>query len=500
MHAVDGHAVEIVARHVARCKTDSSSVNTACRKAARSMVAQTRATSALVAVLGRINSGAITGVAIPPMVADALHDNTDTAPPTTQTALTVDRIANWLLANPWELMKCRSLPAALNAVSQCCRPASNDEEVQTVAEQAAKLLGGGPTFTELKEQVHVPSIGCKVLCRDGGKGLKLVHEHVDQALLECRLQVAMDKCSLKLKRGADREAGATLLAKVRVLHQPSLVSTAAGTSSALDPEAGSAELSARLRDALRHALLQVQVTCASLTLPAELVRYVIGRGGWSIKQVERTIVARLNVACSSEQGIASCDIVTVGCTSSLRAATFAPAIRASVRLTIVQDELRAVSERARAVWESARDTRAARAAHWLSRPLTQIPASELDGSACKERRARKRFLDANRKHRARERCAKGSAGPPCGSQLARGPTKTGTVRRTCAAVARFNRRMGWTCMDATDKKALSGSLHGDASEAPQIKLALIRRKRVSYRGRDLSRWRSFSLSCDDDQF
>lgn len=490
---VDAVASEAARDVTRRRKTDSASLNAACCKAAHNTVARTRASGALSVVSARVAAGAVTGITIPAVVTDTLRDVSAVAAPPE----TVDKVVDWLLANPWELKKCRTLAAALNAVSQCCRPGSEDKEVRAVADQAEALLARGPAFTELKEVVNVPSMGCEVLCRGGGQGLKLAREHVEQALRKGSPQVVVDKCSLKLKQvGGD--GGATLTAQVRVPQQPSLTD---------------AEPSAQLQVAMRDALQQAKVTCGFLALPAELVRYVIGRGGRSIKSVEAAIVSRLNAACASADAIVGCHIVTVQGASSLRVAAFAPAVAPAVRLAIIQAELQTAAERARGVSSAAKCYKAHGDAASQIAALHQIAASELDGSACKERRERKRFLDSNRKRRARERCAKGGRGArkgcdgqPWGGQLGRGPAaEPAAARRARAASARFNRQMGWTFMEDADGHGASSykvkhTPSHSANTGAQTKLVQIKQKRVTTGGRDLCRWRAFSLSCDGDEF
>ena len=103
---------------------------------------------------GVLARGGAAAALIPDKVKDGLQATPDVA---TADAATIERVAAWLLASPWELRKCRSIEAALLTTAQVLGHGSHPKPAPVVTSVSRELV-----------------VSRELLCRQQGDGLTLV--------------------------------------------------------------------------------------------------------------------------------------------------------------------------------------------------------------------------------------------------------------------------------------------------------------------------------------
>ena len=174
---------------------------------------------------------------------------------------TIERVAAWLLASPWELRKCRSVEAALLATAQVLGHGSHRKPAPVVASVSREL-------------VAVRTL----LCRQQGDGLTLV-----------RLAAlgALDSDERKTAKVRLRLSGATLRVAVAV--------------SAKGGEVAAAAAAAAAQRAVDAAELAATPLTARVALPGCLsAGQLIGKGGSALAQLQREIEQELDLRVWAE--------------------------------------------------------------------------------------------------------------------------------------------------------------------------------------------------------
>ena len=199
------------------------------------------------ALRGVLTRGGAAAAFVPGIVKDGLQATPDVA---TADAASIERVAAWLLASPWELRKCRSFEAALLATAQ--------------------VLGHG---SHPKPAPEVASVSRELLCRQQGDGLTLV-----------RLAAlgALDSDERKAAQVRLRLRGATLRVAVAV--------------SAKGGEVAAAAAAAAAQRAVDAAELAATPLAARVALPGCLsAGQLIGKGGSALAQLQREIEHELDL-------------------------------------------------------------------------------------------------------------------------------------------------------------------------------------------------------------
>ena len=208
---------------------------------------------AVCVLLGVIARGGAAAALVPDLVKDGLRASPDVA---TADAATIERVAAWLLASPWELRKCRSVEAALLTTAQVLGHGSLHPKPAVVASVSREL-------------VAVRTL----LCRQQGDGLTLV-----------RLAAlgALDSDERKAAQVRLRLSGATLRVAVAV--------------SANGGEVAAAAAAAAAQRAVDAAELAATPLAVRVTLPGRLsAGQLIGKGGSALAQLQREIEQELDL-------------------------------------------------------------------------------------------------------------------------------------------------------------------------------------------------------------
>ena len=216
--------------------------------------------SALRGVLAR---GGAAAALIPDKVKDGLQATPDVA---SADAATIERVAAWLLASPWELRKCRSIEAALLTTAQVLGHGSHPKPAPVVASVSRELV----------------AVSRELLCRQQGDGLTLV-----------RLAAlgALDSDERKTAKVRLRLSGATLRVAVAV--------------SAKGGEVAAAAAAAAAQRAVDAAELAATPLAARVALPGCLgAGQLIGKGGSALAQLQRKIEQELDLEVSAESTLA----------------------------------------------------------------------------------------------------------------------------------------------------------------------------------------------------
>ena len=214
------------------------------------------------ALRGVLAHGGAAAALIPDKVKDGLQATPDVA---SADAATIERVAAWLLASPWELRKCRSVEAALLTTAQVLGHGSHRKPAPVVASVSREL-------------VAVRTL----LCRQQGDGLTLV-----------RLAAlgALDSDERKAAKVRLRLSGATLRVAVAV--------------SAKGGEVAAAAAAAAAQRAVDAAELAATPLAARVALPGCLsAGQLIGKGGSALAQLQRKIEQELDLEVSAESTLA----------------------------------------------------------------------------------------------------------------------------------------------------------------------------------------------------
>ena len=204
-------------------------------------------------LLGVHARGGAAAALLPDLVKDGLRASPDVA---TADPATIERVAAWLLASPWELRKCRSVEAALLTTAQVLGHGSHRKPAPVVASVSREL-------------VAVRTL----LCRQQGDGLTLV-----------RLAAlgALDSDERKAAQVRLRLRGATLRVAVAV--------------SAKGGEVAAAAAAAAAQRAVDAAELVATPLTARVALPSCLsAGQLIGKGGSALAQLQREIEQELDL-------------------------------------------------------------------------------------------------------------------------------------------------------------------------------------------------------------
>ena len=204
-------------------------------------------------LLGVHARGGAAAALLPDLVKDGLRASPDVA---TADPATIERVAAWLLASPWELRKCRSVEAALLTTAQVLGHGSHPKPAPVVASVSREL-------------VAVRTL----LCRQQGDGLTLV-----------RLAAlgALDSDERKAAQVRLRLRGATLRVAVAV--------------SAKGGEVAAAAAAAAAQRAVDAAELAATPLAARVALPGCLsAGQLIGKGGSALAQLQREIEQELDL-------------------------------------------------------------------------------------------------------------------------------------------------------------------------------------------------------------
>ena len=89
------------------------------------------------ALLGVLARGGAAAALVPDLVEDGLRASPDVA---TADPATIERVAAWLLASPWELRKCRSVEAALLTTAQVLGHGSHPKPAPAARALSRSLL------------------------------------------------------------------------------------------------------------------------------------------------------------------------------------------------------------------------------------------------------------------------------------------------------------------------------------------------------------------------
>ena len=206
------------------------------------------------ALRGVLTRGGAAAAFVPDIVKDGLQATPDVA---TADAATIERVAAWLLASPWELRKCRSFEAALLATAQVLGHGSHPKPAPVVASVSRELV----------------AVSRELLCRQQGDGLTLV-----------RLAAlgALDSDERKAAQVRLRLRGATLRVAVAV--------------SAKGGEVAAAAAAAAAQRAVDAAELAATPLAARVALPGCLsAGQLIGKGGSALAQLQREIEQELDL-------------------------------------------------------------------------------------------------------------------------------------------------------------------------------------------------------------
>ena len=206
------------------------------------------------ALRGVLTRGGAAAAFVPGIVKDGLQATPDVA---TADAASIERVAAWLLASPWELRKCRSFEAALLATAQVLGHGSHPKPAPVVASVSRELV----------------AVSRELLCRQQGDGLTLV-----------RLAAlgALDSDERKAAQVRLRLRGATLRVAVAV--------------SAKGGEVAAAAAAAAAQRAVDAAELAATPLAARVALPGCLsAGQLIGKGGSALAQLQREIEQELDL-------------------------------------------------------------------------------------------------------------------------------------------------------------------------------------------------------------
>ena len=213
-------------------------------------------------LLGVHARGGAAAALLPDLVKDGLRASPDVA---TADPATIERVAAWLLASPWELRKCRSVEAALLTTAQVLGHGSHRKPAPVVASVSREL-------------VAVRTL----LCRQQGDGLTLVRLAALGALDSDERKVAQVRLRLR---------GATLRVAVAV--------------SAKGGEVAAAAAAAAAQRAVDAAELAATPLAARVALPGCLsAGQLIGKGGSALAQLQRKIEQELDLKVSAESTLA----------------------------------------------------------------------------------------------------------------------------------------------------------------------------------------------------
>ena len=208
---------------------------------------------------GVLARGGAAAALIPDKVKDGLQATPDVA---SADAATIERVAAWLLASPWELRKCRSIEAALLTTAQVLGHGSHPKPAPEVASVSRELV----------------AVSRELLCRQQGGGLTLV-----------RLAAlgALDSDERKAAQVRLRLSGATLRVAVAV--------------SAKGGEVAAAAAAAAAQRAVDAAELAATPLTARVALPGCLsAGQLIGKGGSALAQLQREIEQELDLRVWAE--------------------------------------------------------------------------------------------------------------------------------------------------------------------------------------------------------
>ena len=203
-------------------------------------------------LLGVHARGGAAAALLPDLVKDGLRASPDVA---TADPATIERVAAWLLASPWELRKCRSFEAALLATAQVLGHGSHPKPAPVVASVSRELVA-------VRD----------LLCRQQGDGLTLV-----------RLAAlgALDSDERKAAQVRLRLSGATLRVAVAVSAKGGEVAAAAAAAA---------------QRAVDAAELAATPLTARVALPGCLrAGQLIGKGGSALAQLQREIEQELDL-------------------------------------------------------------------------------------------------------------------------------------------------------------------------------------------------------------
>ena len=207
---------------------------------------------AVCVLLGVIARGGAAAALVPDLVKDGLRASPDVPP---SDAATIERMAAWLLASPWELRKCRSVEAALLTTAQVLGHGSHPKPAVVASVS--------------RELVAVRTL----LCRQQGDGLTLVRLAALGALNSDERKAAQVRLRL---------SGATLRVAVAV--------------SANGGEVAAAAAAAAAQRAVDAAELAATPLAARVTLPGRLsAGQLIGKGGSALAQLQREIEQELDL-------------------------------------------------------------------------------------------------------------------------------------------------------------------------------------------------------------